>query len=55
MEHCKRHVTHVALSALHHFHVDAQGFRKLSRPHRVILFKATDELRVPKTLSELMP
>jgi hypothetical protein len=40
VEHCKRHVAHVPLSTLHHFHIDSKCVRKLSRQHRVILFKA---------------
>ena len=43
MEHCKRHVTHVALSALHHLHVNAKRVGKLSWKERIALFKAIDE------------
>src|SRR3984957_1090563 len=43
VEHGKRHVTYVALSVLHHLHVDAKRVRKLSRKECVTLFKAIDE------------
>jgi hypothetical protein len=43
MEHRERHVANVALSALHHFHIDAKRVGKLPRPQRVALFQAVDE------------
>jgi len=43
MEHCQRHVTHAALFALDHFHVDGKGSGKLPWLHRFILFLTIEE------------
>jgi hypothetical protein len=43
VKHRKRHIAHVALIALHHFHVDAKRVGKRSGQQGVILLKAVDE------------
>jgi hypothetical protein len=43
VEHGKRHITHVAVSVLHHLHVDAKRVRKLCRKERITPFEAIDK------------
>lgn len=43
MKHSKHHVTHVAFSALNHFHVHSERIGKLPREQRITLFEAIDK------------
>lgn len=43
VKHRKRHITHVAFSALNHFHVDAKRVWKLSRQECIALLETIDQ------------